>query len=182
MKSYVNRIPLRMKLLRLMWNIVYWTMFRFSPRGKRFNWWRNLLLRCFGAKMGTRCTVLPSARIWAPWNLDLGSYCCVSAGVNLYSVARITLETHAIVSQYSFICTASHDISSVRMELTYKPIRLCKDSWTAAKAIVLPGVTVGEGAVVGCGSVVTKDVAPWTVVAGNPARVVGKREIKEDAK
>ena len=64
------------------------------------------------------------------------------------------------------------------MELTYKPIRISVNSWVAGWSIILPGVTIGEGAVVGAGSVVTKDVKPWTVVGGNPAKVIKKRELK----
>lgn len=52
------------------------------------------------------------------------------------------------------------------------PIKICDDAWIGMEAIILKGVTIGEGAIVGAGSVVTKDVAPWTVVGGNPARVI----------
>ncbi len=53
-----------------------------------------------------------------------------------------------------------------------KPIKICSNAWIGMHAIILKGVTIGEGAIVGAGSVVTRDVAPWTVVAGNPAKVV----------
>jgi acetyltransferase-like isoleucine patch superfamily enzyme len=53
-----------------------------------------------------------------------------------------------------------------------EPVRICKGAWLGARTIVTKGVTIGEGAVCGMGSVVTKDVAPYTVVAGNPARVI----------
>jgi putative colanic acid biosynthesis acetyltransferase WcaF len=64
------------------------------------------------------------------------------------------------------------------MELTNKPIVIGPQAWVAARAFISPGVTVGEGAVVGACAVVTKDVEPWTVVAGNPAKFIKKREIK----
>jgi putative colanic acid biosynthesis acetyltransferase WcaF len=65
------------------------------------------------------------------------------------------------------------------MELTYNPIIIKDQSWVAARAFVGPGVTIGEGAVVGACAVVTKDVEPWTVVAGNPAKFIKNRVIKK---
>jgi putative colanic acid biosynthesis acetyltransferase WcaF len=83
-----------------------------------------------------------------------------------------------VVSQYAFLCCASHDISSPIMDLTHRPITIGPQSWVAARAFVGPGVVVGEGAVVGACAVVMKDVPPWTVVAGNPARTIGMRELR----
>ena len=64
------------------------------------------------------------------------------------------------------------------MELTYAPITVGHDAWVASRAIVLPGVSVGDGAVVAAGAVVTKNVEAWTVVGGNPAKVIKKRSLK----
>ena len=98
--------------------------------------------------------------------------------VNLYSAAKITIGTKVAISREAFICTASHDITKANRPLVVAPITICDGVWIGARAIVLPGVTVGEGAVVAAGAVVTKDVPPWTVVAGNPAREVKKRVLK----
>lgn len=95
--------------------------------------------------------------------------------VDCYNVARVTLEEGAIASQQAFLCTASHDISDPGRRLVTAPIRLNRSSWVCAGAFVHPGLTIGEGAVVGARSVVTKDVAPWTVVAGNPAKFLKAR-------
>ena len=89
------------------------------------------------------------------------------------------LSDNATVSQGVKLCTASHDISSKIMELTYEPITIGANAWVAGWSIILPGVTIGEGAVVAAGAVVTKDVEPWTVVGGNPAKLIKKRELKE---
>ena len=94
-----------------------------------------------------------------------------------YSVDRITIGAQVVVSQGAFLCCASHDISSPIMELIYKPIVIGPQAWVAARAFIGPGVTVGEGAVVGACSVVTKDVDHWTVVAGNPAKFIKNRAI-----
>lgn len=63
-------------------------------------------------------------------------------------------------------------------DVNSKPIKICNDAWIGMNVIILKGVTVGEGAIVGAGSVVTKNVPAWSVVAGNPARVV--KELKKD--
>jgi putative colanic acid biosynthesis acetyltransferase WcaF len=110
----------------------------------------------------------------------MGDYSCLSENVDCYAVAAITIGTQAVVSQGAFLCCASHDISSPTMELIYKPIVIGDNAWVAAGAFVAPGVTIGEGAVVGACAVVTKDVEPWSVVAGNPAKFIKKRVLKTD--
>ena len=179
LKNYRNRHSLKSKIARLLWNVFWLFLFRPTPRGNLFRSWRILLLKLFGADVKWSSNVLPSCRIWQPWKLKMGAYACLSAEVDCYSVDQITVGDQATVSQGAKLCTASHDIASSIMELTYAPIVIGANAWVAAWSIVLPGVTVGEGAVVGAGSVVTKDVAPWTVVAGNPARVVKRRVLGE---
>ena len=177
LKNYKNRHSLRSKVARAVWNVVWLLLFRPTPRGVLYGW-RRFLLRFFGAKIGRGVNVLPSCRIWQPWNLSMGDFSCLSEGVECYSVAKITVGAQVVVSQGAFLCTASHDIASPLMELIYKPISINNQAWVAARAFIGPGVTIGEGAVVGACAVVTKDVEPWTVVAGNPARVIKKREIR----
>jgi putative colanic acid biosynthesis acetyltransferase WcaF len=174
---YANRHSWRTKFARAVWNVVWLFLFRPTPRGV-LHGWRRFLLRCFGARIGRGVNVLPSCRIWQPWKLTMGDYSCLSERVDCYSVDQITIGAQVVVSQGVFLCCASHDISSPIMELTYRPITIMPQAWIASRAFVGPGVTVGEGAVVGACAVVTKDVEPWTVVAGNPARVVKKRVIR----
>lgn len=178
--SYQNRHSLKSKIARAVWNTVWTCLFRPTPRGF-LNGWRIFLLRLNGAKIGCNCVVHPSCKVWQPWNLSIGNYVALSEYVDCYSVDRITIGDSVTISQGSYLCCASHDISSRIMELTYKPITIESQAWVAARAFIAPGVTVGEGAVVGACAVVTKDVAPWTVVAGNPARVVKKRVLSEEA-
>ena len=178
LQNYRNRHSLKSKIARRVWNIVWIIFFRPTPRGS-FYGWRRLLLRLFGAVIGKGVHVLPSCKVWQPWKLTMGDYSCLSENVDCYSVDQITIGDQVVVSQGAFLCCASHDITSPIMELTYKPIVIASQAWIAARAFIGPGVTVGEGAVVGACAVVTKDVEPWTVVAGNPARFIKKREIRE---
>jgi putative colanic acid biosynthesis acetyltransferase WcaF len=162
---------------RLVWGFVWSIGFRFSP--VPLFWWRRTLLRIFGAHIGPSVHVYPSARIWAPWNLTMGECSCLGRWVDCYCVDKITVEAHATVSQYSYLCTAGHDIRDRRMPLTTKPIMVRRYAWVAAGAFIGPGVTIGEGAVVGARGCVYKSVRPWLVVGGNPARVIGRRRIRE---
>jgi putative colanic acid biosynthesis acetyltransferase WcaF len=137
--------------------------------------WRCLLLRLFGARIAERVIVHPSARIWGPWNLRMGPHSCLSPHVDCYSVDEIHIGAYATVSQYSFLCTASHDPDTPDMQLTTSPIVIGAHAWVAADAFVGPGVTIGEGAVVGARSTVLRNIGPWTIVAGTPARMIRKR-------
>ena len=110
----------------------------------------------------------------------MGKYACLSENVDCYSVDEIKIGDQATVSQGVKLCAASHDISSKIMELTYAPIVVGDNAWIAGWSIILPGVTIGEGAVVAAGSVVTKDVEPWTAVGGNPAKFIKKRVLSND--
>ena len=178
LQNYKNRHSLKSKLARVVWNSVWLFLFRPTPRGCLYGW-RRFLLRCFGAKIGEGAHILPSAKIWQPWKLTMGDHACLSEDVECYSVDRITIGKQTVVSQGAFLCCASHDISSPIMELTYQPIVIGDYAWIAARAFICPGIQIGEGAVVGACAVVAKDVVAWTVVAGNPAKVIKRRTLSE---
>ena len=84
-----------------------------------------------------------------------------------------------VVSQGAYLCAASHDITNPLNPLITAPIHIGSFAWIAAEAFVNMGITIGEGAVVGARAAVFKDVDPWTVVGGNPAKFIKKRIIKE---
>src|SRR5262245_20731735 len=101
------------KVARVLWKFVWLFLYRPSP--KILHGWRRFLLRLFGAKVGEGVCAYPSAKIWAPWNLELGDYTCLSHDVDCYCVDRIQIGDHATISQYSYLCTAGHDITSLNM-------------------------------------------------------------------
>ena len=181
LKNYKNRHSLGSKIARVLWNVVWLVVFRPTPRGNLFRPWRIALLKMFGAKVKWSSNVLPSCRIWQPWKLKMGAYACLSENVDCYTVDEISIGDQATVSQGVKLCAAGHDIASKIMELTHEPIMIGANAWVAGWSIILPGVTIGEGAVVGAGSVVTKDVEPWSVVAGNPAKFIKKRALRDDS-
>ena len=166
----------RNKIGRALWGVVWGLLFRPSP--KIMHGWRRMLLRAFGARVGRGVKVMPSARIWAPWNLELGECSCVSHYVDCYSVARISIGAHATVSQYSFLCTATHDESDPHMLLVTAPLTIRDQAWVCADVYVGPGVTIGQGAVVGVRSSVFGDLPEWKVCYGTPARSVRDRRVR----
>lgn len=178
LKNYKNRHSLCSKIVRLLWNVVYLFAFRWTPdHFSVFNAWRVFLLRCFGARIGRHCVVRSSCEIWQPWKLTIGDYVALSEHVICYTVDKITIGDQTTVSRDTFLCCASHDVTSPIMELTTAPIEIGSNAWIAARAIVMPGRNVGDGAVVAAGSVVVDNVEPWTVVGGNPAKFILKREL-----
>lgn len=162
------------KLRRLFWEICWAALARPTPRWM-LNGWRRTLLRLFGSRIGKDVRIQGSSHVWQPWKLVIGANSWIDANVRLYTVAPITIGSNAVISEGAFICTASHDVRSENFRLTAAPIEIEDCAWVCARAIVLPGVKIGEGAVVAAGAVVTRDVAPWTVVAGNPAKEVSRR-------
>jgi putative colanic acid biosynthesis acetyltransferase WcaF len=109
----------------------------------------------------------------------MGNHSCLAFHVDCYAVDKIHLGDHAVVSQYSHLCTATHDYEDPRMPLVTAPVTIGARAWVAARAFIGPGVTVGEGAVVGAASAVFRDVPPWTVVGGNPARPLKQRTLRQ---
>lgn|SRR5208283_791754 len=160
------------RLARLAWWGVYRLLFRWSP--KPLHRWRALLLRCFGARLGPGCHIYASAKIWAPWNLECGSRACIADGAEVYNPVKISIGEGAVISQDAYLCAASHDYADPAFPLIHGTIVIGKKAWVGARAIVLLRTTIGDRSVVGAGSVVTKDVPPDSVCAGNPARVVKK--------
>lgn len=176
LSKYHDRLSLSNKLLRMLWNVVYWILFR-PVIGPVFYKWRVFLLRCFGADVDWSAHVYASVRIWAPWNLSMKPNACLASSVDCYNVDRIVIGTSTVVSQKTYLCTASHDITSSLHPLITAPIIVEDQVWIAAEAFIGMGVTISEGAVVGARAAVFKDVAPWTVVGGNPARFIKQRLI-----
>ncbi|MCC7435607.1 MAG: hypothetical protein IT363_13050 [Methanoregulaceae archaeon] len=161
------------RLRRLLWGVIWTLLFRRSPT-PCFEW-RNLLLRLFGAKIGRGVHIYSDAQIWAPWNLTMDEESALGRGVICYSMGPITLGKRVVVSQRAHLCAGTHDYEDPGMQLLTKPIQIGDRVWICAEAFIGPGVTIGEGAVIGARAVVTKDVPAWAVGAGNPFRVLKAR-------
>jgi putative colanic acid biosynthesis acetyltransferase WcaF len=159
-------------LKRFLWSCVQLPFWPKTPRV--LSSLRIMLLRLFGARIGRGCMV-GSARIWIPWNLELDELAVVGNGAEVYNLAPVRIGANSVVSQRTYLCTATHDYTKPEFPLYSRAITVGAGAWIAACAFIAPGVSVGEGAVVGACSVVTKDIPPWTVCAGNPCRVLKTR-------
>jgi putative colanic acid biosynthesis acetyltransferase WcaF len=161
------------RLGRVAWNIFFVLFFRYTP--KPLHAWRSFVLRCFGATVGKGVHVYPNVKIWAPWNLILLDECGVSNGAILYSQGKITIGKRVVISQGAHICAGTHDYTKKGFPLITKPIVIHDNAWVATEAFVHPGVTIGEGCVIGARAVVGKDMPEWMVCAGHPCKPIKPR-------
>lgn len=162
------------KALRVLW-MVGRLVFQLSPRpcfGFR-RWW----LRLFGATIGKQVHVYPSAHIYYPWNLTVGDWSSIGEWALIYNLGNVTIGSQTTISQRVHVCAGTHDYHDPSMPLIKPPIEIGNQVWICADSFIGPGITVSEGAVVGARSVAVKNVAPWTVVAGNPARLIRNRPL-----
>lgn len=112
----------------------------------------------------------------------MGEFSAIGDAAEIYNLALVQIGPNSVVSQRSYLCTATHDYTKSDFPIYSLPIKIGASAWVAACAFIGPGINVGEGAVVGACSVVTKDVPPWTVCAGNPCRVLKARPLAEEDK
>ncbi len=176
LSQYNSDFGFENKIRRLFWNMC--TLLLFRPFGLNvFNGWRVFVLNLFGAKISKGSIVHASVKIWAPWNLIMGEYSTLGKEIECYNQGQITIGSHTTISQKTYLCASTHDISDSKHALILKPIVIEDQVWVAADAFIGPGVTIGQGAVVGARSAVFSDVEAWSVMGGNPAKFIKKREI-----
>lgn len=146
---------------------------------KPFNAWRLIWLRLFGAKIHGCPFVHQRARIQIPWNLVLHNRACLGDRTNVYSLGRIEIEEGAVVAQETYLCTGTHDFDTPGLPLLTQEIRVEQWAFVGARVMVLPGVTIGAHSIIGACAVVTRDVEPWTINAGQPCRLLRRRSMAE---
>lgn len=168
--------PLRHRLLRVSWSLVWALLASWTP--PPMNRWRISLLRLFGARVDWSARVYGSTKIWYPPNLTMAANSSLGPGVHCYCMGPTSIGRRAVVSQRAHLCGGTHDIRSPRFQLLVRPIDIGAHAWICAEAFVGPGVTVGEGAVLGARAAAFKDLAPWDVFQGNPALRVKSRNLK----
>jgi putative colanic acid biosynthesis acetyltransferase WcaF len=172
-----ERWPLPTKIKRVAWNLTW--LFLFRPTPKRLgNKFRLFLLNLFGATIQGTPLVDPTCKILLPWELAIGEFSAIGHHVEIYNYGRVSIGPMTVVSQYSYLCTGTHDYTHPHMPLTWLPITIGSECWIAADVFIAPGVVVNDGVVVGARSVVTQTLPPWTVCAGNPCKPIKKRVVK----
>jgi putative colanic acid biosynthesis acetyltransferase WcaF len=169
--AYASPWSRTQKVRMLLWALSWLAMCRWTP--KPLNAWRLMWLKIHGAAIHGRPFVHQRARIAIPWNLTLHDRACLGDRAVAYSLGEIEIMSDATVAQEAYLCTGTHEFSNPARPLQTSKILIGKSAFVGARAFVMPGVTIGEKAIVGACSVVTKDVNANTCVAGNPARLVG---------
>jgi len=200
-RQYIGKVTLAVKLKRALWNVVRVMLFRPFVT-KVFRLWRVAVLRVFGAKVSWKAEVYASAKVWAPWNLEMEAGSCLGPDSICYNQAMVRLEQDVVVSQYAYICTAGHGtrgvhdndtlrydtagglrygqeayenelpLNNAKSGLVVAPVTLHRGAWVGTRAYINMGVEVGENAIVGACACVFKDVEAESVVGGNPARKI----------
>lgn len=171
--AYSSPWTVRRRFALLLWQFVWSFTCSWTP--KPANGWRLLILRLFGAKIYGRPFVHGRANIQQPWNLILHHRACLGDKAVAYSLDVIEIGADATVAQEAYLCTGTHDFTSPHLSLQTGPIKIGRGAFVGARSFVLPGVTLGDGCIVGAAAVVTRDVVAFSIVAGNPARLIGAR-------
>lgn len=159
-----------------LWWVVYAVFFKPSPQV--LYGWRRFLLRCFGAKVGKKVIIRPSAQITYPWKVSIGDYSWIGDDVVLYSLGNISIGSNSVISQRSYICTGSHDYNTIDFKIYAKDITIQDHCWVATDVFVSSGVTIKSGTVVGARSTVLKDLDSNSVYVGSPAKFIKKRSLE----
>lgn len=167
---YESPWPWRVRIRLLAWESCWALCCSWTP--KPLNRWRLLWLRLFGARIHGAPFVHQRARIAMPWNLTLHHRACLGDRANAYCLGEIEIGEHATIAQEAYLCTGTHRFNHHALPLVTGRITIGAGAFIGARAFVMPGVCIGENAVIGACSVVTKDMPGETVCLGNPCRPV----------
>jgi putative colanic acid biosynthesis acetyltransferase WcaF len=168
--------PITDYLYKIIWVLVKNTIWKLLWH--RITFLRAAVLKIFGANISWKILAFGSTNISRPWDLELGKNVALGPRVNVYNLAKVKIGNNTVVSQDVYICGGTHDYNNSRLPLLRKDIIIGSNVWICSGAFIGPGVIIGDGAVVGARACVFKDVEPWTVVGGNPAKFIKKRTMK----
>jgi len=164
------------KLKRALWFVVNVLFFRNSLIP--FYGLKRGLLRCFGARVGKGVIIKPAVNIKYPWRLTIGDHVWIGENVWIDNLADVVIGNHCCISQGAMLLCGNHNYKKVAFDLIIGNIVLEDGAWVGAQATVCPGVTVKTHAILAVGSVATRDLEPYTIYQGNPAKEVRKRVIE----
>lgn len=152
----------------LLWWLVQAIVFPLTPHP--MNGIRRSVLRWFGAKIGKRVLIRPTARFTYPWKVEIGDHSWIGDDVVFYSLDRIVIGSHCVISQKSYLCTGSHDLSDPKFGLITAPITIGNGVWIATDCWIAPGVKIGANTVIGARSSVFSHLPEQQVCWGTPCR------------
>lgn len=159
-----------------LWWMCYAILFRPSPQV--FYGWRRFLLRAFGAKIGKKVIIRPTARITYPWKVSIENYSWIGDEVVLYSLGEIKIGENTVISQRSYICTGTHDYNTEDFRIYAQDIHIGSKCWLATDVYIAPGINIEDGVVVGARSSVFSDLDANKVYVGSPAKSIKNRKLE----
>lgn len=139
---------------------------------------RRFFYRLSGIKIGKGSTIHTKARFYDPRNISIGEDTIIGEGIVLDGRSKLTIGNHVDIASEVMVYNSQHDIEDENFIAEDKPVVIEDYCFIGPRSIILPGVTIGKGAVVAAGAVVTKDIPPYAVVGGVPAKIIGERKLK----
>lgn len=139
---------------------------------------RRFFVRLAGAKLPGNVRFFEGVHVRNPKGITLGEGCSIGTRVLLDGREGLTAGKSVVFGYECIIWTLNHDYNDINFKTKGGPVTIGDYAWICSRSIVLPGIKIGEGAVVASGAIVTKDVPPYAIVAGIPAKIVGEREKK----
>lgn len=190
-KQYINAG--KRKYINMIRNIISRVIVTYKKCQTGLQWWwlncvvcylpsvhlRRFFLRSSGVKMSKNVRFFEGFHVRNPQGITLGDGCSIGTRVLLDGRKGLTAGKSVVFGYECIVWTLNHDYNDIHFCTKGAPVSIGDYAWICSRSIVLPGITIGEGAVVASGAIVTKDVPPYAIVAGIPARVVGKREKKD---
>jgi putative colanic acid biosynthesis acetyltransferase WcaF len=172
-----NFVSRRGRFTQLLWFIVEACIInnRLIPVSKV----REVLLRLFGAKIGSNCRFLHAIRVKYPWNLEIGDNSWFGEGVWIYNQEMIRVGSNVCISQGTFLTSGTHNLAT-NMDLRVAPIEIRDGAWITANCVVQMGVIIGESVVVTPMTVVHKSLEAGCVYGGNPCAFIKSRFANAD--
>lgn len=172
-----------MHIIRLPYLVIYYGLAQYLPRtfwpgGIIFSWIRTSLLRGMGCVIGKQCEIEPLIDVGLRPNIQIGSYCQINKGAILRNVK---MGNHVMVAPEVVFLDRFHSYDKIDVPMVFQNVERFEqtviedDVWVGQRVIIMPGIHIGEGAIVGAGAVVTKDVPAYAVVGGVPAKIIKSR-------
>lgn len=132
---------------------------------------------------GENCVISPTASFYHPERISIGDAAYIGHNTKIYGRGGVTIEDHTLISDDVCIMSSTHrykesNLVPIDQVEFLDPVHIGVGCWIGIRVIILPGLRIGDGAIIGAGSVVTKPVAAGDIVAGNPARIVGQRDME----
>jgi len=139
---------------------------------------RKVVYRLAGVKIGKGSVIHMWARFYKPQKIQIGKDSIIGDHIFLDGREKLTIGSHVAIASQVLIYNGKHDINAEDFGSIFAPVTIKDYVFIGPRAIILPGITIGKGAIVGAGAVVTKDVKPFTIVGGVPAKPIGERRLK----